>query len=161
GVSLSSTAAGAGRVAYTVGFAVSAGGALASGSGTVTLTGPAGTVFDNQQAEYLFHDVTSGASGDDFGFQGTLSGGGAPITGAVPVSIAAGDQVTVVAQGVTSAPGAGSKQLAVSTSSDTTPAIAAFTLTAASAPRSVSVKLSTPAAGAGNAAYTVRFTASS
>ncbi len=142
-VSLSTRAAGAARVVYAVAFTASSGGALASGSGTVTLAGPAGTVFDNQQGQYLFRDVTSGATGGVFGFQGTDSAGGSSITEPVPIAIAAGDQVTVAAQGVASAPGAGSKQLAISTSSDTSTATAGFALTAASPVRSASVRLST------------------
>jgi hypothetical protein len=64
-VSLSTPAAGAAKVVYTVCFTASSSGALTKGSGTVTLAGPAGTVFDSQQADYRFRDVTSGATGTE------------------------------------------------------------------------------------------------
>jgi hypothetical protein len=159
-VSLSTTAAGAAKVVYTVGFTTSSGGSLASGSGTVTLAAPAGTVFDSDLAQYQFHDVTSGATGSEFGFQGTVSAGGATMTVPVPISIAAGDKVTVGAFGATNAPAAGSRQLAISTSSDTIAADAGYALVAPSPVAAPSVGLSTTAASATQAAYQVAFTAS-
>jgi hypothetical protein len=159
-VSLTTQAAGAAKVVYTAGFTTSSGGALATGSGTVTLAGPAGTVFDSDEATYQFHDVTSGATGSEFGFQGTVSAGGATMTVPVPISIAAGDHVTIAAFGVTNPPGAGSRQLAVSTSSDTTAAEAGYALVAPSPATAPSVGLSTTAAGATQVAYQVAFTAS-
>jgi len=159
-VSLTTPAAGAAKVVYTAGFTTSSGGALATGSGSVTLAGPAGTVFDSDQATYEFHDVTSGATGAEFGFQGTVSAGGATMTVPVPISIAAGDKVTIAAFGVTNAPGAGSRQLAISTSSDTTAAEAGYALVAPSPAAAPSVALSTTAASATQVAYQVAFTAS-
>jgi hypothetical protein len=159
-VALSTAAARAGKVAYTVGFTTSSGGALASGSGTVTLSGPTGTVFNGADATYLFDDRTSGMTGTTYGFGGTVGQSGAAITVPTPIAIAAGDRVTITAPGVTNATSTGPHQLGISTSSDTTPVTAGFTLSAPAPVNSVSVHLSTTAAGATQVRYTVSFTAS-
>src|SRR5207302_1605907 len=61
-VSLSSTAAGATHVTYTVAFTTSSTGALVPGYGTITLAAPAGTAFSTNGGNYLITDTTTSLS---------------------------------------------------------------------------------------------------
>src|SRR5579875_1734097 len=60
-VQLSSTSATATQVTYTVGFASP--GALASGTGTFTLTAPTGTTFSSTDCDYSLYNATTTRSG--------------------------------------------------------------------------------------------------
>ncbi len=70
-VTLSTTAAGATNVTYTVSFATSSSGALAAGSGTISLAAAPGTVFSSG-GSYTIEDVTTGTQcGLDIGSRAT------------------------------------------------------------------------------------------
>ncbi len=149
---------------YTVRFIASPTGALVAGanvegSGDVTLKAPAGTVFAADLANYQFADVTKGTTGTTFAFNGVRGDGGATISLPVPISIAAGDQVTVTAPGTASTT-SGNRSLTITTSSDTPGVHAGYTLVAPSPVTAQSVGLSTTAAGATAVGYRVAFTAS-
>lgn len=90
-VALSTTAAGATEVTYTVGFTATS--ALSDSGGAVTVGAAAGTVFGGG---VTISDRTSNASGFDSESQLSTSAGGATVTFPVPVPVAAGDQVQLV-----------------------------------------------------------------
>jgi hypothetical protein len=131
-VTLSSATHGATGVTYTVHFATSAiGGVSALSGGTITLAGPAGTVFPMGGMPYSLLDTTTGLMSGGTGMrpQVTLSNFGATATIAFPnPDIASGDHFLVTVSGVQNAPTAGAKTLAVTTSSDTVPANGSFKL---------------------------------
>jgi YVTN family beta-propeller protein len=162
-VSSSTTAAGATEVNYTVDFAPSATGALAQGQGTVTLSLP-GATFNNanvSQGFVSFDDLTSGANGGVYAMQGMTSDDGATLTMTSPIDIAAGDAVQVTYSDVTNPSATGTPTASFSTSSDTTPATASFSVTAGDQQVSgLSVQPSATAAGVSGVSYTVDFTAS-
>ncbi len=184
--SASTTAARATGVSYTAAFTTSSSGGLASGSGTITLTAPAGTTFDGP---VTITDLTASAADRNgkssagkssaVAKPGTVAKTSAVVkpsaakssdaTGAsgdvtetvtVPIAIASGDEVSVVWADVTNPTAAGAEDLTLATSSDTTPVKQALTLTAAGAVSSVVARASTAAAGATQVTYTVGFTAS-
>jgi len=164
-VTPSTTAAGATEVDYTVDFSASATGALAANQGTVTLALPAGSVFNRGNAieglSMNVEDLTTGQNGVSFGFQGSLSDGAATFTGPLPIAIAARDKVRITYTEVANAPVTGPQTASFSTSSDTTPVTAPFTLTSGSQRVSaLSVSASSTAADASEVNYTVDFTAS-
>jgi hypothetical protein len=153
-VTLSSHAEGATLVQYDATFTASAMGALMSGSGTITLSGPSGTSFASDSRDYRVRDK---ATGTLTGVT-SVSGGGTSVTLTTPVDVTGGDQVEVIANGVTSASATGN--LSVSTSSDTTAATAALSLVAGSPVSGAAVATSTAAAGVTPARYTATFTTS-
>ncbi|MCL4434228.1 MAG: IPT/TIG domain-containing protein [Actinobacteria bacterium] len=112
GPSPSPATAGASSL-YTVGFTTSGSGALASGSGTITLAGPTGTVFPSSASAYTVNGIAVSATP-------SLSNSNATATITTPTAVADGTSVTVVANGVTNPP-AGTYTMAVSTSADTAP----------------------------------------
>jgi hypothetical protein len=156
-VSLSTKAAGATEVDYTMGFTTSSStGALDANYGTITLSTSGSTLFPSN-CSYTITDVSTSQStttcpNGTVGSSVTITPGG--------LNIRAGDSVTIVAAQVANAPSTGSQTLTVSTSSDHS-STAAFSLVAASAVTGVSVSLSTGAAGAKQVDYTVGFTTSS
>jgi hypothetical protein len=169
-VALSSTAAGASVVTYTVGFSTSAGGAIPAG-GTITLVGPPGTLWPIHNAcAYVLTDATTpsgsfscaqAVSSGEFGLPVYAFNGlsGAAVTIKVPNAINAGDSVSLSVSGVAN-PGAGSYHLAVSTSADQAPAAVAYAITASGSVSSPAVALSSGAAGASAVTYTVGFSTS-
>ena len=157
-LSLSSDAAGAGQVTYTVGFTASAQGGLVANQGTITLVAPEGTVFP--AADYSVTDVstktTSPVSGNP-----EVTGGGSVVTVTLVSALAAGQQVSLAVAGVANPP-AGRGALTVATSSDTVTASAPlYRLTGATGVVGPSLSLSSDAAGAALVTYTVGFTTSS
>ncbi|MHB8262943.1 MAG: IPT/TIG domain-containing protein [Acidimicrobiales bacterium] len=113
GPSPSPATAGASSL-YTIGFTTSSSGALASGTGTITLAGPAGTVFPSTASAYTVQGIAVSAAP-------SLSNSNATVTITTPTAIGNSiASVSVVANGVTNPP-AGGYTMAVSTSADTTP----------------------------------------
>lgn len=163
GVSASSTAAGASEVNYTVDFKASRTGGLVANQGTVTLALPPGSVFIRGNAisglTMYVDDVTTGQDGMSFGFEGSVTDGGATFTGLLPISVAAGDRVDLTYTEVTNAPVTGPATASFSTSSDTRPATSRFTLTPAGSVAAPTAVPSTQAPGAA-ATYKVGFTTS-
>ena len=156
---LSSTAAGATGVQYSnVGFTVSSTGALNS-DGSITVTGPPGTVFTGGCDTVVHNDTT----GVDVGCGGGISNGGATITLDISGTVNPGDHLTIRFRRVTN-PAPGTYTLTVSTSSDRTPVTSApYTVTAASTISAVTAPtLSSTAATATGVQYSnIGFTVSS
>lgn len=100
--------------AYNVSF--TAKNALAAGAGTITITGPSGTLFPTAAGDYTVNGSPVSA---------TPTGGGSSVTITTPVGVSAGVSVSVQASGVTN-PGGGVVSLTVATSADTTPAASTF-----------------------------------
>lgn len=166
-LSVSTTAAGATGVTYTLRFTTSSSGALAAGNGRITLTAPNGTAFmylGNVQgvAGALISDVYDMTASRDLGYSrgGMLFDGGATGTWTVESDVPAAHTIVLTIVGVTNPP-AGTYQLGIVTSADTTVAdTPAYTITAPGSLQSPSVSVSPPTAGATNATYTVSLTTS-
>lgn len=163
-LTLSTTAAGGDEVSYQAEFTASASGALAQGQGTVTLALPTGSVLhaaSGSRSVVYFRDVTNGATGSEWAWQGSPQADTGTLTLPVPIAVAAGDQVTVTYENVTSAPTAGRQTATFSTSSDTEAVPAGFTLTAGDQRvTALSAAPTTTAARASEVNYQVEFTAS-
>ncbi|MHB1891293.1 MAG: beta strand repeat-containing protein, partial [Acidimicrobiales bacterium] len=118
GPAIPSSQDGSGEAAvYTVGFTTSATGALASGSGTITLAAPAGTVFPSAASAYTVNNGSGAVAASKV----ALSNSNATATITTPVAIGNSTAVTVVVNGVTNPAAATGYTLAVSTSSDLAP----------------------------------------
>ncbi len=158
-VSLSSDAAMASQVTYTVGFTTSAQGGLAANQGSITLVAPEGTVFPLVPGDY---SVTAGATKVSSLIYGnpSIAGGGSVVSVTVSTAVGAGQALTLAVTGVTN-PATGPSALTVETSSDTqavsTPSYRLVAATAVAAP---TVSLSSDAAMASQVTYTVGFTTS-
>jgi collagen type VII alpha len=150
---VSSQSAQATEVTYTIGFTATSG--LAAG-GKVTLTGPAGTAFPASGSNWTLADDTTGNDGGTLNFTSTGTTAIATLSG---LSVNPGDRVTITALGIGNTSTAGSHNLAVSTSADTTPVNAPFTIKAKRAVGSVTAQLSSSAVSATGVTYTVGFTA--
>ncbi len=169
-VALSSSVADESPVTYTVGFTASS--AIPAG-GSITVVGPAGTVWPNSNSSYVLTDATtssgsfSSASSNSSSDPGTdiynwLNGPrGAAITVGVPNAIDAGDHLSLAISGVVN-PGAGTDTLSVLTSADPTAfKSGSYTITDAGKVSKPTVSLSSSAAGANGVTYTIVFTTSS
>jgi hypothetical protein len=160
--SSTATAFGASGVTYTVGFTATT--ALTAGVDTITLVGPPGTIFGGcpygcggGNALYTLTDTTNGA-GSGATSPTALADADAAVTVAVPHTVAAGDQLSLVVTQVTNPASAGS--LTVWTSADTTPVTLNEGMSAAASPASPTFSATTTAAAAGGVTETVTFTAS-
>ena len=119
---LSSHAVGATGVTYVLSFQATDG--LTSEQSTVTLAAPAGTVFDAGSGGAVCgtvgivytYDDANGASTNCATL--TLSNSGAMLTISPDISVTAGDEVTIILEGVTNDGMVGTSELHVSTSSD-------------------------------------------
>jgi hypothetical protein len=167
-VSLSSTAAGATGVTYSIGFSTDIGvcsgpcPSLIANSGTVTVTAPKGTVLPGSPSAYAFRDATTATS---FGAADVaLSSGLQTATITVGATVAAGDSLTLTIAGVTN-PAAAETGLALTVGASTERLPATTPAYATTAPQALSgvtaVALSSPVAGASAVSYTVGFAASS
>ena len=170
-INLSSTVAGASGVVYTVRFRTGAHGALPSGFGrlqggvgavpaeTVTLVGPAGTVFPGcfsfEQTCYPTY-LINGNKVVPGG--GSLGAEGAMVTLALPKAVAAGQLVTISIDEMANGTAPGRRALTVWTSSDPVPVRIPLTLTAPGAVQAAALSLSSTEAGAAGVAYHVDFT---
>jgi hypothetical protein len=153
---VSSLSASATDASYTVNFATPS--AMTSGTSTITITAPAGTVLPAPSGTcYKVYDDPGGAA---FGTSGcgtvTLTGTTAVIT--VPLNIAAGDPVSVIVPGVTNPASTGSKTLTVSTNAATKAASLHFTLVAKRAVTHAALHVSSASASATGVTYSVTFT---
>jgi IPT/TIG domain len=137
-VSLSSPAARARGVTYTVRFTPSA--AVKAGTGKLTLTAPKGTVLPS-----AIGDVYDLTAGQDLGAftGGKLSASGATATWTVAATIPAGHLVQLTLNGVTNPP-AGTYSLAIATSSQAAIKTAAYRVTPPGAVRSPVVSFPAP-----------------
>jgi hypothetical protein len=159
-VTPSTTAAGATQVEYTVDFMTSATGQLADNQGTITVTGPANTIFTTAACAIMTSPNTGVEWCPETGI-GTRSVTGVVFNTGTGVAIGANQDVNFVIDQVTNGPSAGGQAMTVSTSSDAAQTVnPAFTLTTANALTNVAVSLSTTAASASQVSYTVDFTTS-
>jgi titin len=160
----SSLAAGATSIQYSVAFFTSGSGGLSALTGKISLSGPTGMFTPGGAAmtsdNFFVTDITAnGYPTAPGGVSVSADGSQATLTLASGQSVAAGDRVDVSIYGVTNA-GAGSQSVSVSTSSDSTPVNAPFTLSAALSVVSPTVALSSEAAGATAVEYAATFKAS-
>ncbi len=143
--------AGGSPAEYAVSFYTSSTGALVGGTGTITITGPAGMTMPSAVSDYTVNGLAA--------TNVSVSGDSAAIT--IPVSVGDGAQVIVVISGATNPPASTSNELMVSTSSDTIPTPSP-TFSTGSEVSSLTGPNPTPATeGATNAVYTLDFVTSS
>ncbi|MCL4434885.1 MAG: IPT/TIG domain-containing protein [Actinobacteria bacterium] len=166
-VSLSAYGADATGVAYTFNFTLSASGALAGESGTITLKAPQGTQWgtscgssgSGSGSDYSISDKTNPAEG---GLPVACNIAGSSATLTVPNTLHSGDNVMIIATGVTNPPAGSQDVILVSTSSDggkvsTNP----YSIGPFSAVSGLSASPSTSSAGAHDVTYTVNFSTAS
>ncbi|MHB8263109.1 MAG: beta strand repeat-containing protein [Acidimicrobiales bacterium] len=170
-VSVSTTAANASGVTYSITFQASSNGSLAGKSNlmgqasTIALTGDAGTIWPSSQSNYTYIDHTANSPRAPIGADGLsvlVSNNGTSVGQiAIPKSVNAGDIVTLVIAGVTNPPVSTSNAVSVSTSSDTVSSVSTpYTTTASNAVSAVSVSASSTVAGALGVTYKVALTTS-
>jgi hypothetical protein len=155
-VALSSNAAGATGVQYTVGFVPATG--LIDYYGTVNLTAPAGTMINPTYGYFGLQDNTNGSTCQLNPVAGQSPG--ATFTGTVwgCSNIAGGDQLVITVTDTTnpSSPSSGD-QIAVSTSSDTSPANSPAYSIVAPSPATITFLGIPNDKGAVGAAYSIGF----
>ena len=156
GVTISTPAAGAPKVTYSVEFTTSTTGTLYAGQGTISLTAPTGTVFPSQALGLV--DLTTGQSlGGTFG---PNAGGTAnSLTWVVGQTVPAGHTIRATITNVTNPP-AGTAPITIDTSTDTGGNSTSYTTAAPAALTPGGVTISTPAASAPKVTYSVEFTTS-
>ena len=160
-VTVSSSSADAGLVTYRISFTVSStNGALAGGTGTIALVGPAGTSWPTTASDYIIEDSTT-ASGSGTASQVNVVDNGMVAIITVPNNIDGGDSLTVKVEGSTNPLTPGTYQIGVETSSD--PALVtsnSYTITSATSVSSPTLTLSTTSANATGVSYYVDFSLS-
>lgn len=156
-LTLTSTSATATQVTYTVPFTATSG--LTNGTSTITLAGPAGTVFPTSASCGGDYGVAVGnAPAVNCGTTITAGGGTNAVTFHSSVDAAAGAAVTVTVNGVTNASTTGPLSLQVSTSNDTTPVTLNYSLTAPTSLAATQLHLSSTSADATDVTYTLSAT---
>jgi hypothetical protein len=164
-VQLSTRAGGVFRARYIVQFAASASGGLAADADStaaaqIKLAAPAGTTFPSAAADYVVTNLTQNHRqrlSDCCGGSVAISNSGATVTVTVgTVGLAAGGRIQLLIDGVRNA-AAGSRQLAISTTSDTTAKSVGYSLLPAGDLRQLDAERSTGAPGATNVAYRLQF----
>jgi DNA-directed RNA polymerase subunit H (RpoH/RPB5) len=158
--SLSSVAAAATGVTYTVAFTATNG--LTENYSTITLAAPTGTVFTSVASNYTVNDLTSGGSCGPSATP-TLGNSGATVTFPIGCySVSPGDSLVVSAEAVANPTTTSSGDvLKVSTSSDTAAAATAtYAIVRAVSVSGPSVALLSNAPGASGVTYDLAFTPS-
>jgi hypothetical protein len=164
-LALTTAAAAAREVSYTVRATTSASGGLAQGHGRFVLSGPAGTMFRGSGGEgescehYTVTDITTAKIERVCDWDVELTQDGARAAILVPMDIPVGHTVVVTARGATNA-ATGPQQLQVSTTSDAVPSPVSYTLSDPAPTSAPTVALSSAAAGARQVSYTLRATTS-
>ncbi len=162
-VIISSPAARATAVTYTVELTTSATGALVAGAGTVTVDAAAGTFPGGAACRTGVVTVTnleSLASGQLDFCSALVKDGGSRLQFVTPVAIGAGQRAELALSGLDNPARPGREVISVSTSSDRA-AYASYAITGQSTPiAALSVALSSTAARATRVTYTLRFTPS-
>lgn len=154
-VSVQPPVAGATGARYSIAFTNTS---ALSVNDTISLTGPAGTVFP-YSCSYQIIDTTPNP---DVVLQGACATPGDDTNDIdlyVWTEIPAGHALQIVADDVGNAATSGSKTLTLATSTDTSPAVAGFTLSAPSAVTGVTTSVVPDVAGASGARWTVDFSA--
>jgi len=162
-LAVSTSAARATEVTYTVDFTTSASGALAASSGRIILLAPVGTfpsVRACGEAIATVTDLTTTASGQDDLCDVTVSQGGAKLQLSTPVAIGAGQRASVAITGLDNPAVPGPEVLSLLTSSDGASSVR-YTVTGHGIPlAAISLAVSTLAARATRVTYTVEVTTS-
>lgn len=153
-IQLSSTSAKATQVTYTIGF--TSPGALASGTGTMTLSAPSGTTFASSNCDYSIYNATSTRTGGCPLV--TVGSGGKSVTIASNITIAKGNAVVLTVEGVANPSKAGSDSLTVTTNAGGSLA-APFTLTTPTGVSGLALTASSTSAGASQVTDVLTFTA--
>ena len=160
-VALSTAAARATRVSYTVDFTTSAAGGLAADWGQIELNAPAGTFpaapLCGQDVASITNLSTKSSAEDDL-CSATVSDGGAQLRLSTPVAIGAGQRAEMAITGLHNPPSPGPEALSLSTSSNSSGS-ARYSIVPGSAVANATVVLSNNAAGADGVTYAVGFTA--
>ena len=129
------------------------------GTSTISLAGPAGTVFPTSASCGGSYGVAvNGAPAVNCGTTITAGGGTNTVTFHSPVDASAGAAIDVIVNGVTNASTTGSQSLQVSTSSDTTPVTLNYSLTAPTSLAATQLHLSSTSADATDVTYTLSAT---
>jgi plastocyanin len=151
-VSLTSSAAGARAVTYTLTFTATD--AIPASTGTITVQAPAGTVF-SAIAAHLFDLTTAQDLGSTH--PAAVSGGGADASWTLgPTGVPAGHQVRLTIPGVTNPGPATTNRLSVSTLADATPVTTPdYTTTPARPVSALTASLSDAKARASGVTYKV------
>ncbi|HEY1914108.1 MAG TPA: hypothetical protein VGH27_00885 [Streptosporangiaceae bacterium] len=153
---LSSTSAGASEVTYAETFAST--GPLTASTSTLTLTSPDATfAVCSAHVEYLEIDDTTGAQAGICPPGSTTPGPSVTLTDELNTS--AGDEITVLAYGITNPAAAGSSTFAISTLPGAGGASLPIKITAKTAVSGVQLSLSSTSASAGVVALSATFTA--
>jgi hypothetical protein len=140
---------------WTFTFATSATGALASGTGKITIAGPAGTVFPSAPADYTVNANSQGAIAAS---TVAVSNGGSTATVTTPTAVGNTTTVQVIITGVKNPP-SGTYSVGVSTSSDTS-VVTTSSFTISSSVTAVTGPSPSNAAENVAATYTIGFTTS-
>ncbi|MCU1454773.1 MAG: hypothetical protein JWN46_2919 [Acidimicrobiales bacterium] len=147
--------AGAPAAIYHVTFTTHS--ALVAGSGTISLTAPAGTVFPSAPSAYM---VATGTSGGAVTVAPSVGSGGAAVTVTVPVAVTAADTVGLAIEGVTNTSAVGLQSVTAKTSADTAPVSTTFTTVAPGPAQAARVVVSPQTAGATDVALAIALTGS-
>ena len=160
-LSQSTTALRATQVTYTVGFTTSATGALATGTGTISMQAPAGSfpTRPDCSSRLTVSDLATKASMSAPMCAETVNSDGSRIVISPPIDIGAGDAVEVVIPSVRNPTEAGLHDFTVGTSSDGSKSLV-FGNSAAHTVDDVTFSATTVAARASQVVYTIGFTTS-
>ena len=157
---LSTAAAGATEVTYTLQFTLPSSGALVANRGVISLAAPKGTFTDQSCSVCLtLTDLTTKASELVPGWRTTTNSDGSELSFTTPIDLGAGDIVRAVLPGLNNAAQPGLHDFSVGTSvSGTT--TDRFQAVPASSIKDLSLSRSSALQGATNVTYTVTFQAS-
>jgi hypothetical protein len=159
-VALSSTAAKATRVTYTLRFTPSSSGGLAANSSGIIIKAPAGTFpvhpFCSVDAATVTNLATK-ATGQEGLCSATVNTDGSQLQLVTPVTVGGGQPVELAISGLANPAVPGLETLALSTTSNT-PRLTRYRVVPAAPVRGVSVTLSDPTVGAEPVTYAVSFT---
>src|SRR5205807_4182126 len=155
-LALSSRAAGATQVTWSVHFKTTSTGALAANSGTITVAGGSGVVVSTVSCDYRITDLTSGSTASC----PTLVTGTSKAQVTVPFAIGASHEVSLTMAGTKNGATASSTGT-VNTSADLTAVALGNSFVAPLSVANASAARSTTAAGAKGVRWTVQFKANS
>ena len=160
-LSQSTTALGATQVTYTVGFTTSATGALAAGTGTISVQAPPGSFPSHPDcsSRLTVSDLTTKGSMSAPMCAQTINSDGSQLVISPPIDIGARDDVEVVIPSVRNPAEAGPHDVTVGTSSDGSKSLV-FGNSAAHAVSDLTFSATTLAARASEVVYTIGFTTS-
>ena len=161
-VSLSSPAAGATRVTYTLEFTTSGHADVPAGSGGIVVSAPAGTFPAKPvcgQALATVTDLTTKSSGHDDLCSAAVAANGSQLQLTTPVAVGGGQRVRLALSGLANPLSPGRQTIHVATSSNSSTGVA-YGIVAGTSVSGPALVLSNPAAGLAGVTYGASFTAS-